>query len=163
MKNARQIYVIDEIAYVPLTQGKTAAIDIDDIELVSGKSWHFGKGYAVRNNVANHEHTQYMHRLIAKTPVGLFTDHKNGDKLDNRKQNLRNATKNQNEHNTPLRSNNTSGFKGVVWNKQKSKWQAQIKINSSMKNLGLFEMIGAAAEAYAVGAKKYHGDFARTN
>tara|TARA_R110000868_G_C10653182_1_gene745153 strand:- start:227 stop:718 length:492 start_codon:yes stop_codon:yes gene_type:complete len=162
MKKIREIYVVDGVAYIPLTQGKTALIDVEDIDLVGGKNWHFEKGYAVRNNVANNEHTQYMHRLIANTPKGLFTDHKNGNKLDNQKANLRSATKNQNEHNTTLRSNNTSGFKGVVWNKQKSKWQAQIKINYSLINLGLYTEIEAAAEAYAIGAKKYHGEFART-
>ncbi len=90
-------------------------------------------------------------------------DHKDGDGLNNRFNNLRLASDTQNAQNTKKRSDNKSGFKGVSWHSQQNKWRAVITINKKNKHLGTFYNIQDAASAYESAAKKYFGDFARTS
>ena len=89
-------------------------------------------------------------------------DHINGNTLDNRKCNLRICTIAQNNRNQKIKKRNTSGHKGVDWNKKARKWRAKIKFNNQDIYLGLFVNINDAADAYAEASKKYHGDFGRT-
>jgi len=88
-------------------------------------------------------------------------DHRNCDGLDNRWDNLRPASPDMNIANTRLRSNNSSGFKGVHWHKKAGKWQARITIRGRTKHLGLFACPKAAHAAYLRAAKQQWGDFAR--
>lgn len=88
-------------------------------------------------------------------------DHRNGIRHDNALSNLRTATSSQNAHNSSKHSDNTSGLKGVSWDKTKGKWQAKICVKYRQIHLGRFNDIAAAAEAYAIAARKYHGKFAR--
>lgn len=89
-------------------------------------------------------------------------DHINGVKICNILSNLRECTDSQNQFNTGARSDNTSGFKGVTWNKAGNKWQAQAKLNGKNHYLGLFDTQKAASETYQSFAKANHGDFFRT-
>lgn len=91
----------------------------------------------------------------------LQIDHIDGDGLNNRIENLREATVSQQNQNRRMHKNNTSGVKGITWKKRRGKWQAQIEHQGKAIYLGSFENKEAAAEAYAVAAKKYHGEFAR--
>ena len=86
-------------------------------------------------------------------------DHKNLNKSDNRWNNLRIASLSQNRANTPLRSHNTSGRKGVSWKKQYKKWQATIRVDGIKKHLGYTDDIEDAARLYSEAAKHYFGDF----
>ncbi len=70
-----------------------------------------------------------MHRVILGTPPGLFTDHVNGNQLDNRRENLRVCTPSQNQANKKLSKNNTSGHKGVEHVKKINRWRATIVVN----------------------------------
>jgi hypothetical protein len=90
-----------------------------------------------------------------------YIDHINGDSLDNRIENLREATQSLNGANSKLAKSNTSGFKGVTWRKDTKKWMAQITKNKKHYNLGSFENIEAAATAYRIAAEKLFGEFAR--
>ena len=83
-------------------------------------------------------------------------DHINGDGLDNRWANLREATRSQNMCNTALRADNKSGFKGVSWVTARRKWHAQI----AGKSLGHFDNLEAAARAYRKAATERFGEFA---
>jgi hypothetical protein len=100
----------------------------------------------------------YMHGWLPKE-----VDHKNchGPKDDNRIQNLRNATRMQNENNKGIKKNNTSGFKGVCWHKSAGKWMSRIRVGSKRINLGLFDCPAAASFSYQVASNIYHGDFGR--
>ncbi len=70
-----------------------------------------------------------LHRLVFNTPEGLDTDHINGDRLDNRKSNLRAVTRQQNMHNrVGPNKNNTSGCLGVSWDKVNNKWRAIVNL-----------------------------------
>ena len=164
MKKPRPIRIEGDIAYVQLTQGKEAIIDAEDVHLVAGRNWCIRNGYAIANIYYGHNGkrvTTGMHRVIANTPNGLSTDHISGDKLDNRKSNLRHATTSQNMINTPLPCKNTSGYRGVHLKKTTKRWQAQITVNQKRIHLGYFNSADEAANAYAKAAEKYFGEFAR--
>lgn len=90
----------------------------------------------------------------------MFSDHINGNKLDNRRCNLRICTPHQNNLNRP---NVTGKYKGVYWCKRLKKWMAQIMIGERNKYVGSFPNEEEAAFAYNEAAKKYHGEFARLN
>jgi hypothetical protein len=104
------------------------------------------------------------HRLIWKMVTGRDPEHEidhiDHNRLNNRWANLREATTAQNAQNGPLRGTNTSGFKGVVWDKEYLKWKAQIGINYKCKYLGRFDKIEDAIAAYEQAAKKYFGEYA---
>lgn len=100
---------------------------------------------------------KYIHRMIMSEPPGMVIDHIDGNKLDNRKENLRICTQQQNGWNRGKPSNNTSGFKGVCWHKQTQKWQAII----NHKHIGYFKTAEKAYEAYVKAAQELHGDFAK--
>lgn len=88
-------------------------------------------------------------------------DHVNGNRLDNRICNLRDATHAENQRNSKRPKSNTSGIKGVYWDKRSKKWGAHIRFGNKMLNLGRFSEKEDAAAAYKLAALKYHGDFAK--
>jgi hypothetical protein len=149
---------------IQLTQGKVAIVDDADFEWLSQWPWFFSTGYAIRREGKLFGRKNIMmHRLIMNTPEGMDTDHINGDKLDNRRENLRVCTRSQNMQNTTRRSDNTSGYKGVDWDKENGKWRAEIKVDSRRINLGRYDSAEEAALAYDRAAREYHGEFANTN
>ena len=102
-----------------------------------------------------------MHREILSAPDSAEVDHKDGNGLDNRKQNLRLASRVQNQCNKRRYSSNTCGFKGVHFHKQNRKWRARIEFNKKRISLGLFSSREEAGAAYIEAAKRLHGEFAR--
>lgn len=96
----------------------------------------------------------YMHALLNKTPTGFVTDHINGNKLDNRKENLRTATSSQNGINRGKQINNTSGHKGINW--YANAWVAEIKVNQKKIHLGRFKNIDDAVAARKAAEQIYH-------
>ena len=103
------------------------------------------------------------HRLIFLMHKGYLpktVDHINGDKLDNRIENLRAATIGQNQHNRKTNANNTSGYKGVCWNKAQKKWTARITLERKNIHLGYFANVEEAAEVVRKAREELHGDFA---
>lgn len=148
---------------IQLTRGKVALVDDADFEWLNTFKWCYSYGYAIRKVGWPNRKTQWMHREIAGTPAGMITDHINGDKLDNRRSNLRACNSSENKCNAVAQSNNTSGYKGVSWNKRSAKWEAQICVNRRGIHLGYFDTAEAAAKAYDEACIKLHGEFARTN
>lgn len=108
----------------------------------------------------------YSHRIIYFIHHGdlpEFLDHIDGDRLNNRIENLRSATKQENNRNSKPRKNSSSKYLGVSWNKARQKWVAEIRINEKKKHLGLFTDEKDAALAYDEAARKYFGEFANPN
>lgn len=87
-------------------------------------------------------------------------DHINGNPGDNRIFNLRECTYSQNSANAKIRSNNTSGFKGVSWSRKRNKWIASLTINGRPKNLGGFETREEASAFREMISKQVYGEFA---
>jgi hypothetical protein len=102
-----------------------------------------------------------MHQIIMPLEDGLVPDHIHGPttRNDNRKSNLRPATQTQNLMNTKLRSNNTSGVKGVRWRKDTGKWTATIWVDKKCISLGCFTEFDNAVKARKEAEEKYFGDF----
>ena len=156
---------------IPLTQGHVAIVDDVDYELVEPYKWRIqtvsGRrtgGYArSHKKVGDRYATVLMHRLILDAPKGLQVDHANGDGLDNRRCNLRLATREQQGYNRALGSNNTSGYKGVSWFKRQGKWHAGLVYKGESIHLGYHDTPEDAANAYDEAARRYYGKFACTN
>lgn len=147
---------------IPLTKGKNAVIDECSKDTVSRYIWHFDGKYAATNTVVNGKRKKIrMHRLLLDAPSGLDIDHINGDRLDNRLTNLRVCTRSQNLRNQGLRSNNSSGYRGITYYKPYKKWAAQIYIDGKNKRIGYFDDLASAVDAYNEDAKKYYKNFAR--
>lgn len=155
--------------------GLFTLVDDEDYEYLNQWKWGIDKrkytNYAVRKGKSIQ-----MHQVIMNTKKGEFVDHKNGFGLDNRKINLRKATRSQNQMNK--RSFGTSRYLGVNLHKTKhfskrkghyiidntsKPWRAAIKTNTKLIYLGIFKTEEEAALAYNEAAKKYHGEFARLN
>ena len=120
-----------------------------------------GKKY-IRMNVLGKQ--IYLHQAIFLYCNGYlpkYIDHVNGNSLDNRIENLREANQSLNTANSVLSKANTSGYKGVVWRNDTKKWMAQITKNRKCYNLGSFENIEDAANAYKIASEKLFGEFAR--
>lgn len=131
---------------ISLKHGEFVLVDNKDYETLNKYKWCLNSaGYATRQ-IDNHS-SLLMHRFIKNTPKGMETDHINGNKLDNRRDNLRNVTHSQNQRHFRIPSNNTSSVKGVVWDKRNKKWQAQIKLNGKNHFLGRYTDIQLAREA----------------
>ena len=156
---------------IPITKGHVAVVDDNDYERISQYSWcYHGDGYAARGyNKDKRVVIEKMHHLIiGKPPKGMVVDHINGNKLDNRKSNLRFVTHQQNSFNSkkripPKKGVNPSKHKGVTWRNDRNKWRATITIDGKRLYLGLFESEDDAAEAYNKAAKEHFGDYARLN
>ena len=86
-------------------------------------------------------------------------DHINVARGDNRFSNLREATRSENLRNRGAQKNNTSGFKGVSWQKSSRKWDARINIHGKVVHLGYFDDPEDAYQAYCQAAKELHGEF----
>ena len=103
----------------------------------------------------------YAHRLAwvyvyGAIPEGATIDHINGNKSDNRLENLRLATRAEQSQNTSLYKGNTSGYTGVTWHKKDKKWMAQIRVDGKSIYLGEYTSIEAANEAYKQAKQQYH-------
>lgn len=149
---------------IALTKGKFALVDDADYDRVRRYRWCLFGDYAYRKegteNVA-------MHRFILGLPNrvrdGVYVDHRDGNKLNNQRSNLRLATKAQNSMNRPAQSNNKSGFRGVCLASWGGKWKASIYHERRHLHIGYFYRIEEAAAAYDAKAIELFGEYARTN
>ena len=147
---------------IELTKGKFAIVDAENFDCLNQWKWYFSNaGYANRSQYIKRGVGKYnsktirMHRLINGTPKGLFTDHINQNKLDNRKSNLRVATKSLNGLNRGRNKNNTSGYRGVYWDSWSNKWKVELKVNGKKISLGRFLDIKDAVKTRIEGGHYY--------
>jgi hypothetical protein len=165
--------MIESFALIPLTQGLFATVDLEDLERAKQFKWYPQRArridgseriYVSRNIPARDgkKTMEKLHRFILNAAAGLDVDHVNGDGLDNRKSNLRECSRSQNNGNSNPRAG-TSTFKGVSWHGQRNKWRAQIRANGKRQHLGLFTNEVDAARAYDEAAIQHFGEFARLN
>lgn len=109
------------------------------------------------------DHKYLAHRIIMAMQFGEWptqeVDHINRDKLDNRLQNLRLASRSENARNTRAHNDSASGLKGVMWHPSRSKWRAKIMVHGKAVCLGLFATRHQAFDAYCRASAELHGDF----
>ena len=154
---------------IPLTRGRVAIVDDDDFVVLSAYRWTYAtRGYAIRTALPGDNHawgtsSAIMHRQIVNAPRGMDVDHVNGDRLDNRRANLRICTRSENLRNVGRRPTNTSGLKGAAWDRYTSSWKASIRAFGRHIHLGRFKTAEEAAGMYDAAALIFHGDFARPN
>lgn len=143
--------------WIPLAGGDFALVDAADAPLLMPCHWRVIKGYAVRT--VNHRMVS-MHREILHPQPEEEVDHINGNRLDNRRSNMRLATRHQNAKNAPAPRSNTSGVKGVSWDKTRGRWVARIRIGPGRRlELGRFVVFEDAVQAYNEAAHEHHGVF----
>ncbi len=148
---------------IPLTKGKFSIVDEADYEDLMRFNWHFQKrGYAARNATIGEKRVVVkMHRQIMNAPEGFDVDHLMGNRLDNRRSQLRLATRSENCRNTGPHRDNVSGLKGVTYFKARKIWQSRIWHLGVQYHLGYHSTPKAAHAAYCDAAAKLHGEFAR--
>lgn len=154
---------------IELTKGKFAIVDDKDFDFLNQWKWHCSShGYACRveketgkSHADRYSKNISMHRLLTDTPKGMDTDHINGNKLDNRRNNLRVCTRSQNLSNRPSTILNKSGFKGV--SPHKGKYEAGLRKDGKRVYLGIYNTPKEAALAYNDKAKELFGNFAYLN
>lgn len=161
--------------YIPLGGkygvGKHAIVDDADYETLSAHKWYVMKnGYATRTidlgrlNGKKRTRAMTMHRQLMGEPT-LLVDHCNNDRLDNRRSNLRLATKHENTMNRVLHKNSSTGFKGVFFRKEcpNKPYYARVGMDRKYVHLGYFKHPEEAAQAYNTKAKELFGEFALLN
>lgn len=148
--------------FIPLSKGHFATVDEEDFESLSKHRWSIHKGwgdtfYAIRYNKGKRT---LMHTQIMGHEKGKVIDHKNRDGLDNRKENMRFATRGQNRANAVVSVNSRSGIKGVI--ARFGKWVASAQYSGKMYHLGVFNESESAKKAYDNFMNEKFGQFARS-
>lgn len=136
--------------------------DLEDYDLIKDYCWYVNNdGYVVCVNSS-----LLMHRLIMDCRFSnVIIDHIHGkeSRNDNRKSNLREGNKVLNAENQGLRCDNTSGYTGVTWNKNRNKWYARITVNKEIIDLGSYVNKEDAIKARKIAEEKYFGEWSYDN
>jgi len=150
-----------------LTQGKVALVSDHRFEHLNQWKWYAckmgNKWYARRKEVWGGKSIILHRYIMGVTDPNILVDHIDGDGLNCQDENMRLCTQAENLRNRGKTSKNTSGYKGVTWNKHAKKFNASITVKGLWKHLGLFTDAQEAARAYDQAAREYFGEFARPN
>lgn len=154
---------------IKLTQGQIALIDDEMYDRVSYFKWYATKGtntfYAKTSiKLSNDKWIEIrMHQLVTNF-THTMVDHKDGDGLNNQRENLRLANRSENQWNRKKTSKtSSSNYKGVCWNKTSNNWISTIRINNKLKYLGSFDTERDAAIAYNNAAINMFSKYAKLN
>lgn len=155
----------EKMKIIQLSAGYNTMVSDEDFDWLSRHKWSAekmrgGKVYAVRVDKGKRIK---MHRFILDAPSGIEVDHKNGNSLDNQRDNLRLATHHQNSMNVPKKNRGRSRFKGVSWRADRKTWVAHINFKQKQIYLGSFHNEITAAAAYNEAAKEWYGEWAYLN
>ncbi len=154
---------------IKLTKGKYAIVDAEDYEKLNQYNWYTkDNGYTFyaerKEKILGKKRCVRMHRQIMNAPSDKVVDHKNRNGLDNRKENLRLVSQQENNWNSERGANKgSSKYKGVNYDKAHQKYRATLCHNGGKIHLGYFENESDAAKAYDAAAKIYRGKFAVLN
>ncbi len=149
--------------YINITKGKRVLVDDDDFKFLNQWHWYWHTGYAARrlNLGINKSKILLMHRALLSVPENKEVDHINGDRLDNRKANLRIVSHQENMQNMKKRVNSTSKFRGVSFHK--GAWDVQLWNNGKHIYIGRFKDEIQAAKIADSESIKLFGKLAKLN
>jgi hypothetical protein len=147
-------------------KGYKVQIDEEDADRVTARSWWVSSAPEVDGHVLCFsarigKKIIKMHRFIMGNPENYIVDHINGDRLNNKKANLRVCSLTENNRNVGRSRRNTSGYKGVSFDKRRGKWRAYIHYAGHQKHLGMFETPQEADKAYRRAMVLFFGDYCR--
>jgi hypothetical protein len=150
---------------IPLTRGYTALVDDSDYDPVHHSKWlYIGSGYAGRFvTIGGQKKLLYLHRFLLDAQPDQRIDHINGDRLDNRRANLRLVTLFQNQQNRKCPTHTASNKKGVNWHRKKGKWHVRISVEGTRIHLGYYDDLETAAQVYDAAARHFFNGYARPN
>jgi hypothetical protein len=166
------IFENKEELHIELPCGKITKISAIDKKFIDiFPSWRFSGGYVrcsryIKTKYSSVKEDLFLHRLIMGIVKGFEIDHANRDKLDNKRENLRRASRGENTHNKNKSKNTTSKYRGVCYRpkiNKKNPWIAYVSKNKKVNYLGYFNSENEAAEIYNKKAKELWGDFAYQN
>lgn len=141
---------------IPLTKGRTVVVDQDDYWLLRIFKWHCDTGYASNKDLGS------MHRFLMRAPVGMCVDHIDGDRLNNRRENLRVVTTQQNQSNR-RNGYGKSKYVGVAWESAHERWKVTVMHQGKQHYVGVFRDELQAAAAYNKASRDLRDDHAGTN
>lgn len=153
---------MSDVACLSLANGRgLALVDADVVSSLPHLNWCLGaSGYAQAKVEGR---TLALHSLVVSAPEGYEIDHRNRDKLDNRRANLRVCTRAENNANRRPKRGASSAYKGVSWDKRRLRWVAQIMVNRRNRFLGSFFDELDAARRYDEAARELFGYYAYLN
>ena len=154
---------------LPVTGGYVALLDDEDYERFKGQKWWVLKGgggsgiYARGWDKKRKKHGMLHRQVLGLDDSNIHIDHKDGNTLNNQRDNLRVADYSQNAMNRKKRANGSSKYKGVCWDKETRKWLATAMVRGKSKKLGRFKSEEDAARAYNEHVSEHHKEFSRLN
>ena len=161
MENNNKYTICGNIAILKMKGDQECLISVESLEKIRPYTWCVeGTGYAMSRTFGR---AVKMHRLVVNAGKGDYVDHIDGNRLNNTLSNLRICSKKQNEYNSKIRADNSSGFKGVSFDKRKDKYRAYINKDGHQYHLGYFWSAEDAAQAYNLMAQEFFGEYARLN
>lgn len=167
MKNRYEFSDDGKTCRIYFNSGTSFIIDASDFTEVSQHNWFEERnGYPSYNTSRKSPEGRRrvtLHRFLMKPQVGVDIDHISGDRLDNRRCNLRVCSHQENMFNQKTRNTNSSGFNGVSFQKSAGKYAAYINQNEKKYHLGLFDTAEEAAAVRDKAAAKLYREFARFN
>lgn len=156
---------------VVTVHGGTILVDAQDAALACEPGWGIYKkgareGYVMRSRrVDGKTQSEILHRVIMGAPKGMLVDHRDGNRRNNTRGNLRVCTPAQNSANRHAHRIGRSRYRGVSWNEhpRATQWSGTIRVLGRTIRLGRFATEEEAARAYDDAARKHYGEFARLN
>lgn len=147
---------------IALTQGKFAQVDDEDFEIINKYKWCAARMKDIWYTIRSDDYIS-MHRFIMNARKGKIINHKDGNGLNNQRNNLRFCNAYQRSAARRSAKGSSSIYLGVSWDKQRDRWKVRINSGNNKINIGYFKTEENAAIAYNIYAEKYHGEFARFN
>jgi hypothetical protein len=151
---------------IRLSQGKIALVDDEDFDYINQWKWYARKGrktfYAARKEKGTNARTTiHMHQVVSKVSNNVQIDHRDTNGLNNQKYNLRVVNHRQNQYNTDKPRHNTSGYKGISWDKFRNNYRVYLTVKGKFKNIGNTKSLQTATKMYNKAATQHYGEFAK--
>jgi hypothetical protein len=149
-----------DVRLIPLGDGYYAYVDAADYEWLTQWNWYMHGGYAARREKRK---WVFMHRQIMQPPRKKLVDHRDGNRGNNCRCNLRVCSHLENQQNKRKENGSASQYKGVFYDKRHDKWYSRCRYAGKYHGLGYYDLEIDAARAYDRAAVLYFGEFARLN